>query len=529
MVALLPLLTIAAALPHIVMIVVDDLGSHDLGYTGSEIKTPAIDALRKDGLELTNYYVQRLCSPSRACFLSGRYAFHHGVDNWIPSASAWAVPSDNQFVGGHLKEAGYSTHAIGKWHVGFSSWKYTPTFKGFDTFTGFYSGVEGYFSHMVAGGYDMRHDSRPNCGENCTEILWDVQGEYSTNIFGRAAVQVIEQHNTSTPLFMYLAFQGVHGPQEVPDSYVAPYLNTSSRPHFAGMVAAVDEGVMNVTKALAKKKMTKQTIIVVTADNGGPVWIDAGADSVDGDELTWPAEHEGDAIGASNYPKRGGKHLLYDGGVRVSGIIHAPGFITPPKSGDGVYTNLMHASDWFATFASFAGLPVQPSGHAPSGKPWRPIDGVSHMEAMASSLVAPPRDTIVLDNQSHYTTDEYGLNVGIVVVQGDDQWKLIINSTDSGWSQRMPVDAVNSTGNWTHFTNRLFNVAADPREEKDLFSSKPEKVAELAAKLAEISADRFIWPGHIHRLPRGKARNVTTPEGKLRHVWFPWIEDEETL
>jgi len=233
----------AAKQPNIVMVVVDDLGSHDLGFTGSEIHTPSIDALAKEGLVLENYYVQRLCSPTRASFLSGRYPVHHGVDNWIPSANPWAVPEDNQYIAAHLSAAGYATHAIGKWHVGFSAWKYTPTFRGFDSFTGFYSGVEDYFTHIISGGYDMRHDVGANCGLNCSKILWSARGTYSTNVFGMAAVDIIHAHDTSKPMFLYLAFQGVHGPQEVPAKYVTPYMGKSKRPHFAGMISAVDEGV----------------------------------------------------------------------------------------------------------------------------------------------------------------------------------------------------------------------------------------------------------------------------------------------
>jgi arylsulfatase I/J len=96
--------------PSIVMAVVDDLGSHDFGLTGSEIKTPNVDALHANGIDLTNYYVQRLCSPTRSSFLTGRYAIHHGVDNWIPPETAWAVPSNNLMIAQRLKAANYSTH-----------------------------------------------------------------------------------------------------------------------------------------------------------------------------------------------------------------------------------------------------------------------------------------------------------------------------------------------------------------------------------------------------------------------------------
>lgn len=309
----------------------------------------------------------------------------------------------------------------------------------------------------------------------------------------------------------------------MPDTYSKPYMGKSSRPHFAGMISAVDEGVMNVTRALQRKGMADSTLIVVSADNGGPVWIDGGLDSESG---SWAAEHESDAIGASNYPRRGGKHLLYDGGVRVSALLHAPWYF-PPRTQGTVYSNLMHAVDWFATFSTVAGLDPQPAGNSPSGQPWLPIDGVSHLDAMMTrggpASSSPPRSTIVLDNQTDIEIDEYGVNAGIVVV-GDDgvQWKLIVNSTDSGWSQRQPVDACNSSGSWTHFSNRLYNLSEDPREQHDLFETNRLKANELAARLVELSAGRYRWPLTGHR---GSPKNATRPDGTAAPVWAPWLAD----
>ena len=128
------------------------------------------------------------------------------------------------------------------------------------------------------------------------------------------------------------------------------------------------------------------------------LWVDGGSDSASG---SWPKEWEGDAIGASNYPRRGGKHLLYDGGVRVSALLHAPRLL--PKSTRGTkYNQLMHAVDWFATYADLAGAKCNqctPSGASASGKKWLKIDGVSHVGAMMGTSKKAPRTTIVLDNQ----------------------------------------------------------------------------------------------------------------------------------
>jgi hypothetical protein len=118
-----------------------------------------------------------------------------------------------------------------KWHLGFFKWAYTPTFRGFDSFVGFYSGGEDYFSHVSSGGFDFRRDPSPRCGKNCSQVDWQAQGSYSTEVFAQEAVTVIDQHKASappdTPLFLYLAFQGVHAPSEAPQKYLPPLVPPS--------------------------------------------------------------------------------------------------------------------------------------------------------------------------------------------------------------------------------------------------------------------------------------------------------------
>ena len=109
-------------LPHVLFTIIDDLGFDDVGYRSGQIRTPTIDGLARDGIVLDQYYVQDVCSPSRASFLTGRYAMHHGIVDWIPPASALGLPLDETTIADCFSAAGYSTHAIGKWHVGFSTW-----------------------------------------------------------------------------------------------------------------------------------------------------------------------------------------------------------------------------------------------------------------------------------------------------------------------------------------------------------------------------------------------------------------------
>jgi len=199
-------------------------------------------------------------------------------------------------------ESGYDTRMTGKWHVGFYKWSLTPTFRGFSEFYGFYSGGEDYFTHKNGDGYDFRHDVGYNCGVNCSKVGWEDNGIYSTEVFGREGVRMIEENANSTqPLFLMVTFQGVHSPSQVPQKYVEPFNDTiqdNTRKTFAGMISAVDSAVGNITDALKRSGMYENTVIVFTSDNGGPI-------------------QGGDATGTRNWPLRGGKHSIWEGGVKV--------------------------------------------------------------------------------------------------------------------------------------------------------------------------------------------------------------------
>ena len=253
--------------PNVLFIVVDDLGWDDVGFRSGEIETPNIDTFAREGVVLEQYYVQDVCSPSRATFLTGRYPIHHTITDWIPPGSAYGLPLNETVLAEKFKEVGYSTAASGKWHVGFYKEEMTPTFRGFDSFLGFYGGGEDYMTHMQAGAYDFRRDSAPRCGENCSEIDSDDSGTYSTHVFTREAIRVINEHNMKNPLFLYLAYQGVHAPAQVPTWYESKYNDTISDPKrrtFAGMLSCVDEGIGNVTRELERRDMLRNTLIVFT-------------------------------------------------------------------------------------------------------------------------------------------------------------------------------------------------------------------------------------------------------------------------
>ncbi|KAK7474506.1 hypothetical protein BaRGS_00034260 [Batillaria attramentaria] len=294
-----------AAPPNIVFVLADDLGFHDVGYHGSRIRTPNLDRLAAEGVKLENYYI------------------HTGLQHrHIRSSQPNGLPLDSPTLADQLRVAGYSTHMVGKWHLGFYKSDYLPNNRGFDSFYGFLNGNEDYYTHMCVDRLDLYQDLRPDRSQN---------GTYSTHLFTEKAIRVIKTHNQSKPLFLYLAYQAVHGPLEVPDSYTEQYkdIKDTNRKIYAGMVTCMDEGIGALTGALQKAGLWQQTIFIFSTDNGGQR-----------------------RRGGNNWPLRGNKNSLFEAGVR------AVGFVTSPllqKTGY-VNTRLIHVSDWFPTLVGIAGF-----------------------------------------------------------------------------------------------------------------------------------------------------------------------------
>ena len=152
-----------------------------------------------------------------------------------------------------MREAGYATHAVGKWHLGFCAWDYTPTRRGFDSFFGFYSHSEDYYSRQskdtsgVFSGYDLRNNE---------SVTTEGAGLYSAHLFSKKAGEVIRKHDPRTPLFLYLAFQSIHKPLQVPDKYARlyqPYGRLTKESRRRGMVTALDEAVRNATSVTVRQ------------------------------------------------------------------------------------------------------------------------------------------------------------------------------------------------------------------------------------------------------------------------------------
>src|SRR5687767_10024762 len=204
----------AAERPNIVFILADDLGWTDVGYHGSEIKTPHIDRLAATGVKLEQFYVQPVCTPTRAALMTGLYPMRLGLQlGVIKPESRHGLPLSARTLPQALREAGYFTAMTGKWHLGNGSPEYLPLARGFDHQHGLYLGMTDYFTHERDGGLDWHRNDRALRQEG-----------YATDLIGTEAVQIIEQHGGGAkPLFLYIAFNAPHTPLQATEAYLARY------------------------------------------------------------------------------------------------------------------------------------------------------------------------------------------------------------------------------------------------------------------------------------------------------------------
>jgi arylsulfatase A-like enzyme len=230
------------AKPNILYILADDMGYADPGFMGCEdIKTPNLKKLGETGAILKSFYAQPVCSPTRAALMTGRYAVRTGVYTVVTN---WGLKLEERTLAQALREAGYETAIVGKWHLGAFEEGYRPTNRGFDHQYGLWGGVIDYFTHKIKDKLDWHRNDQP-----C-----DDQG-YSTHLLAKEACRIIREKSPDKPLFLYLPFNAVHSPFQAPDEYIKPYANLKGgRSTYAGMCSAMDEAIGQVLAALDEKK-----------------------------------------------------------------------------------------------------------------------------------------------------------------------------------------------------------------------------------------------------------------------------------
>lgn len=439
----------AADKPNIVYILADDLGRHDCGFMGGTvIKTPNLDKLARAGAVLDAYYVQPLCSPTRAAFMTGRYPMRHGLQ--VGVVRPWAqygLPLDEQTLPQGLKQAGYSTAIVGKWHLGHVQPEYLPTHRGFDRQYGHYNGAIDYFTHIRDGGHDWHRNDRASRDEG-----------YSTTLIGSEAAKFVAEAAGKSPFFLYVPFNAVHSPHQVPEKYTAAYPDLKGdRRQYAGMLAAMDEEVGRIVAATEKAGVRGDTLFVFSSDNGGPA----------------PGRI------TDNGKYRAGKSTVYEGGTRVAAFATWDGKIKPGTT----VTEPLHIVDMYPTFLKLAGVAVPQKN---------PLDGKDAWPTIAQGKPSPHADILLNTTPS-----------GGAVRVGD--WKLVVaDGVDDPDNANVPKKKKNAA----KAAVELFHLKNDPYEAKNLATTTPDKVREL----------RVILDGYAKQAVPPKSR-PKTPGFQSPAVW----------
>jgi arylsulfatase A-like enzyme len=448
--------------PNIVFIIADDLGYGEPGcYGGKDIPTPNIDALAAGGVRFTNGYVTApFCAASRAALLTARYQTRFGFEyNPIGARNAApgiGLPVGEKTIADRLRDVGYSTALVGKWHLGGTA-EFHPQRRGFDEFFGFLH--EGHFyvpqpwqgvttwlrrKALPDGGQGrwMSPDGRTvwstHLGEN--EPAYDADNpllrgsqsveEYAnlTDAFTREACDFIQRHEAQ-PFFLYLAYNAVHSPLQGADPYMERFAHIPDiqRRIFAAMLANLDDGIGRVLAKLRSSGLEENTFIVFLSDNGGPT-----------KELT-----------SSNAPLRGGKGDLWEGGIRIPYIVSWKGRLPASR----VVNAPVISMDASVTALAVAGAPLEKAK----------LDGSSLLPLLDAAAEAQLHDTLFW-------------RVGKKNALRHGDWKLI-----------------HEGGAW-----RLFNLATDVSETADLAAREPARVEELSVLWNQWNSEQIepLWREH---------------------------------
>ncbi|XP_076016515.1 arylsulfatase I [Genypterus blacodes] len=482
--------------PHLIFIMVDDQGYADIGYHGSDIHTPVLDQLAAEGVKLENYYVQPICSPSRSQLMTGRYQIHTGLQHSIiRPRQPLCLPPDAPTLPERLVEAGYATHMVGKWHLGFCRPGCLPTGRGFQSFLGTLTGSGDHFTYQScdgaeACGFDLHDGDKP---------AWEMTGNYSTLLYIDRVKKILRSHDPNTPLFLYLSLQAVHTPLQVPDHFLHLYdsMENRLRRNYAAMLSCLDRGVGEVVQELHSTGLYQNSVVIYSSDNGGQP-----------------------LSGGSNWPLRGGKGTYWEGGVRAVGFVHSPLL----KRKGVISRALIHISDWYPTLLRLAGA-VQSSPD---------LDGHDVWGAISEDLTCPRTEILFNIDPVFRRPDEphgralvlngFGIwdtAVRSAIRAGD--WKLLTgNVGDGDWipPQALPGGPERWLGLEKQRRERrksvwLFNVTSDPYERSDLAEARPEVVKHLLTRLAEYNQTAVV------------ARNP--PDDPMADpelhggVWSPWL------
>lgn len=408
---------------NIIIILTDDQGYGDVGFNGcKDIPTPNIDRIAKNGVVFRQAYVTyAVCAPSRAGLLTGRYQDRFGYSRnplYLPADPQQGLSLKEEMLPSFLKQFGYTTMGIGKWHLG-AHIDYRPMQRGFDQFFGFSGGGHRYFPEELD---IMSEDSACNEGESYRTKLTRngavvEETEYLTDAFSREAVSFI-RNNKANPFFLYLAYNAPHTPMQASKKYLDRFqqIQDPKRKTYAAMVSAVDDGVGRILATLEELKLTGNTLVVFLSDNGGPEQDNASDNGV----------------------MRGGKGSFFEGGIRVPFAMQWPDYIPTGTE----YHKPVISLDIFATIA--AHLKAQ-------AKLKQPLDGVDLLPYVTGKNSGVPHEYLFW---RHYDQKRYAV------------------LHHSGMKEFIPNDSTRNVFNLSADIGEKVNVAGQQKEMLDKFEQQ---------------------------------------------------------
>ncbi|GAB6020590.1 Arylsulfatase [Chamberlinius hualienensis] len=452
--------------PNIIFMLADDFGWNDVGFHNQDIKTPVLDQLAGDGVILNQSYVQNMCTPSRAALMTGYYPFKTGLQELvIPGFSTTGLPLKFELLPKKLKQLGYQTHMVGKWHLGACSPEYDPTKRGFDSFFGYNSGGEYYSDHSNPFFNSAEAEAKDGVAVydffNQTDVAWSYRGTYSSVPFLKQVDNILSKHNPEKPLFLYLPFQLTHSPLEPPAKKLRLYrkISNEARRNFSAMASQLDEDVGSIVNSLKQYDLYNNSIIFFTGDNGGEI-----------------------KAGGNNFPLKGAKHTYYEGGHRATAFIHSPKL----KKFGYTYNGLIHLVDYYPTIVKLGG-----------GKPDRNKDGYDVWTAITENRTSP-RKEIVYHLEKAESTISGAIRIG--------DWKLIIGKAGLPNTAVPPSEVLgvykNVPGGNVFFEDipdypqfRLFNLLDDPTENINLANVRLDKLNELLSRALQLKKEivESLW------------------------------------
>jgi len=556
----------------VLLLLADDYGWANFGYHNdgsgphgkqlqAEIHTPNMDQLVKDGILLDRHYAFRICSPSRSSLMSGRLPMHVNWKNTgftflnpkDPVSGSAGIPRNMTGMAAKLKQAGYRTHMVGKWDAGAATPEHTPWGRGFETFVGYHQHANDYWNEGVGftctgeidvcmdkfidfhvyndtykGGVTPEIARELGCDKDtaynqskttglmpqttptgCVNASYCLPDScYEEAMLRQRALQVIQGHNASDPLFLFFSLHLLHTPLQVPDSYLKKVdemvqqgggepFDSANRRLYAAMTFYLDESIGEVVKAMKAKDMWNNTLVIFTSDNGGPIYEPGSA---------------------NNYPLKGGKYSDWEGGIRTNAFVSG-GFIPAAKRGS-VHKGVVSIADWYGLVSELAGVD-QEDKQAEAANEWlktkglpllKPVDSVPQWQHILNGTNGRP-DPLYVSNKAV-------LKWPYKLVAGDQIYSIWSGqvypncSTIAGISTKGPavplldeihlfgelldlglpkekIDAIQDTEHCGD--GKLFNVEKDPSERQDL-SADPayaDTLKELRQALADFNKGIF--------------------------------------